>query len=153
MPSLESLGEKAKMRGEREGKTKRVSEIGRERERGRGRGKVAEGCGDEEMEGRPIRGREDLSADDGCARMGRRRRRRVSSLPSLYYSLVGQPPPPSLLQDNDAVQLVSSTRGFRLPGGLIGVVINFSFGQFSKGMSINRKIILVKIANFSPPVV
>lgn len=33
------------------------------------------------------------------------------------------------------------------------MVINFSFGQFSKGMSINRKIILVKIANFFPPVV
>lgn len=39
--------------------------------RERERGKVAEGCGDEEMEGRPIRGREDLSADDGCARMAR----------------------------------------------------------------------------------
>lgn len=55
--------------GERLRKTKGVSEIGRERERERG--KVAEGCGDEEMEGRPIRGREDLSADDGCARMAR----------------------------------------------------------------------------------
>lgn len=72
------------------------------------RGKVAEGCGDEEMEGRPIRGREDLSADDGCTRMGRRRRRRVSSLPSLYYSLVGQPPPP----------LCSASRQRRGPAGI-----------------------------------
>lgn len=59
----------------------------RERERKKG-GRVW----DEEMEGRPIRGREDLSADDGCARMVRGRS--VSSLPSLYYSLVGQPPAP-----------------------------------------------------------
>lgn len=59
-----------------------------QRERGREGGRVW----DEEMEGRPIRGREDLSADDGCARMVRGRS--VSSLPSLYYSLVGQPPAP-----------------------------------------------------------
>lgn len=77
------------------------------------RGKVAEGCGDEEMEGRPIRGREDLSADDGCARMGRRRRRRVSSLPSLYYSLVGQPPPPSLL----CFKTTTRSSWYRVPGG------------------------------------
>lgn len=47
-----------------EGKRPTVDRNGRERrEEGIGGGRVW----DEEMEGRPIRGREDLSTDDGCA--------------------------------------------------------------------------------------
>lgn len=87
---------------------------------------------------------------------GGRGDRSVSSLPSLYYSLVGQPPlppPPSLL-------LCSASRQRRGPAGIEYPVSvsrrinrwmdNFSFGQFSKGMcpligTDNRKIM-----NFSP---
>ena len=47
---------------------KRVEERGEERRRNSWVGGWRGGeVWDEEMEGRPIRGREDLSADDGCA--------------------------------------------------------------------------------------